>query len=310
MTTATALGPVEFRTSGTTGTPVRWLRTGAQIAAEADLLVSVCEARDADGVVCYAPPEHLYGYLMGRAVPARLGVPVRSIGVTDPPHEAFAGLRRPVVAALPASLSHLARSAAVVGALDRLVIVHSTAALPPGADRLVATLGDRARFVELFGSTETGLIATRTGVDDADWTLAPDVTVDGGPGDSERPVPLVVSGPRLARCPDLPPMSSWFTGDLVTFTGPRVFRWEGRASDLVKVNGRRIDVTALLAEVADAAPGVALSVRPERDAVRGEWFTVRVHTDDPRTVEAVRARCRALPAWRQPRTVVAHRESM
>lgn len=299
--------PVEFRTSGTTGTPVRWLRTGAQVAAEVDLLVAVCDARDIDGVVCYAPATHLYGYLMGRAVPDRLGVAARSTGLTDPPGEAFTGLRRPLVAALPASLSHLARSAAVVETLDHLVIVHSTAALPPDAARLVAALGDKIRFVELFGATETGLIASRTGVDATDWMLAPDVTIKAPVRDAGAPVPLVVSGPRLARSPDLPPMSEWPTGDLVRLTGPRSFRWDGRAADLVKVGGRRIDVAALLAEIARAVPGVALSVRPEPDAVRGEWFTVLVHTDDPRAVEAVRARCRALPAWQRPRAVEAER---
>ncbi|MFD0823844.1 hypothetical protein ACFQ0D_37220, partial [Micromonospora zhanjiangensis] len=200
---------------------------------------------------------------------------------------------------------------------------HSSAALPEDAAAVLAALGPGARFVELFGSTETGLVATRTSPDDPEWTLAPDVTfgagsltrpdteasagadhdtllpaasgsrseAPAGPGTfgpgGARPVPLVVRSPRLARRPGEPVPTELRLDDLVTVTGPDTFRWHRRRGELVKVNGRRVELDAVLARLAVAAPGVRLSARPHRDGLRGEWFTVLVHTADAAAVAAV-----------------------
>jgi hypothetical protein len=261
-----------------------------------------------DGIVSYAPATHLYGHLFSVSLPALLGVECRHLTLTEPATAAFAGLRRPLVAALPASLGHLRRSRAALAGVRRLTLVHSTAAAPAGYRQAVAALGTPVHFVELFGSTETGLVASRSGVDATDWVLAPDVTpVDAGQP-ATGPVPLVVRSPRLARRPGAGRPEQWATGDLVTWTGPRTFRWQRRGVDLVKVNGRRVWTGALLAELSTVAPGVRLSTRAEHDPLRGEWFTVLVHTDDPAIVDAVRTRARLLSTGRAPRAVLAASE--
>jgi acyl-coenzyme A synthetase/AMP-(fatty) acid ligase len=308
---------ITFATSGTTGASVTWLRTRDQLATEAELLAQACAAAEVDGVVSYPPPTHLYGYLMAHCLPARLRVPCRPLALTEPATAAFAGLRRPLVAALPASLAHLRRSVAALRGVQRLTLVHSTAATPPGLAEAIAALGVPVRFVELFGSTETGLIASRTGLDTTDWTLAPDVTLDvprePGTGPrrdrvAARAVPLVVRSPRLGRQPGRARPSRWATGDLVTLTGPGRFRWIGRCGDLIKVNGRPVRIHAVLADLATAAPGVRLSARTERDPVRGERFTVLVHSDNARALAAVREHARMLPAHCAPYAVAPHPE--
>ena len=148
-----------FRTSGTTGEPVTWLRSGAQLRAEASLLADLCGADQADGVVCYAPPSHLYGHLMGIALPRQRQLPCRLPSVTAPLRTGFAGLRRPLVAVMPAAVATLSRGLATLRDLDRLVLVHGSAVLTPATAALLAAVGPRARLVELFGSTETGLVA-------------------------------------------------------------------------------------------------------------------------------------------------------
>lgn len=69
MTTA----PVtRFCTSGTTGAPVGWLRTEAQLAAETALLAGLLDTDPAvrvDAVFTHAPPAHLYGHLTGVRLP-------------------------------------------------------------------------------------------------------------------------------------------------------------------------------------------------------------------------------------------------
>ncbi|MGC9665118.1 AMP-binding protein [Planosporangium sp. 12N6] len=296
-----------FATSGTTGEPVRWLRTAAQVRAEAELLAVLCDAGDADGIVCYPPPAHLYGHLMGRALPDLLGLPVRRVGLTEPARDAFAGLRRPVVAALPAALAHLSRALPLLRRLDRLTLVHSSALLPAAATRLLADLDGRAGLVELFGSTETGLVATRRDPLRPEWTLAPDVAFDADvPAGGEAP--LRVRSPRLATRPGTAPATRYTLDDLVDVVDARTFRWLGRRSRLVKVNGRRVNLDlvtdTLRGEVgADAVPEHVVTCRPHRDDLRGEWFSVRVASGDPAVLAAVTAACRRLPAWQQPRSI-------
>ncbi|GAA2591924.1 hypothetical protein GCM10010435_83280 [Winogradskya consettensis] len=306
MSTADTLDELAFATSGSTGAPISWLRTRDQVDAETRLLARLCASGGIDGVVTYAPREHLYGYLMGVALPEHLRVPVRTTDLLSSPADALTGLHRPLIAALPATFAHLARSHPALTALDRLVLVHSSAALPSGAAAVLAALPVETRFVELFGSTETGLIATRDDPAGTTWQLAPDVTftdpADGTPG------PLSVRSPRLARQSGHARPRHWRTGDVVAVTGPRTFRWLGRRGEIVKVNGRRIELDDVLARLAPAAPGTRLTARAHRDPLRGEWFTVVAHTADPAVLAAVRDHSRALPAGLRPRAVEAFTE--
>ncbi|MER8184453.1 AMP-binding protein [Kitasatospora sp. NPDC094015] len=303
-------GPeVEFTTSGSTGEPQRWLRTEQQIEAEAGLLAALCAADGVDGVISYAPPRHLYGHLLSLAVPRLLGVPCLQAGLTVPLTRAAADWRRPLIAAVPAAFAVLARSLPRLAAAERITLVHSSAVLPPAALELLAALGERARLVELFGATETGLIATRTGGDgDGDWTLAEDTDFapDGpepGPDGVRR---LRITGPRLARRPEQPAPTAAETGDLVSVVGPRTFRWHGRGGRLVKINGVRVDLDLVTARLCAAVPGVAITCRPEPDPLRGEWYAVHAGTDDPGLLAALREAVRLLPAAERPRALHPH----
>jgi acyl-coenzyme A synthetase/AMP-(fatty) acid ligase len=302
MTVATAL---TFATSGSTGAPVAWQRTAEQVRAEAVLLAELCGTGGVDGIVCYPPPVHLYGYLMGRALPELLGVPVRPIGLTDPPAPAFAGLRRPLVAALPAALGPLRRCLPVLRRLDRLTLVHSSAMLPVAATRLLDHLGRRARLVELFGSTETGLVATRLVATRREphrpiWTLAPDVRF-GSAMPVGREGQLRVRSPRIAAQPGQPPPTEYELDDIVEVVDERTFRWVGRSSRLVKVNGRRVNLDQVTDVLRDAVPDMPIICRPHPDELRGEWFAVLV--GDPRAVPAVATACRQLPSWQRPSAI-------
>ncbi|NRQ37773.1 acyl--CoA ligase [Nonomuraea sp. NN258] len=290
-----------FRTSGTTGEPVTWLRDTGQLRAEAAILAELCSAGQADGIVCYAPPDHLYGYLMGLALPELTGLPCRILSVTAPLSSGFAGFRRPVVAALPAAVVTMARDLPTLRRLDRLTLVHGSAALTPAAVDLLAALDGRAELVELFGSTETGLVGRRSRHTD-DWRPAPDVTLATEPDGRLR-----VTSPRIARRDGEPAgpagMRDTVLDDLVTVNPDQTFRWLGRANRLIKINGRRVHLDQVESALRDLVPGATLWCRAEPDAVRGEWFSVLVTESD--RVEAVRTACRTLPAAARPRTVAA-----
>lgn len=284
-----------FQTSGTTGEPVTWLRDAAQLRAEATILAELCSAGQADGIVCYAPPTHLYGHLMGRALPELTRLPCRVLPVTAPIASGFAGFRRPLVAALPAAAVALARGLPTLRGLERMTLVHGSAVLTQATVDLLTELEGRAALVELFGSTETGLVGWRSRPT-GDWSPAPDVTLAEVPDGRLR-----VTGPRIARREGERARPSTVLDDLVTVNPDQTFRWHGRAGHLLKVNGRRVHLDQVEAVLRTAVPGVTLWCRPERDPVRGEWFCVLVTSADQ--VEAVRSACAALPPVARPRTV-------
>ena len=291
-----------FATSGTTGPSVVWHRTPAQVRAEATLLATLCGAPETgiDGVVSFAPPWHLYGHLMGIAVPSTLNVPCRLVSLTAPLRWAFEGLRRPLVAALPASIATLHHSAALLRGLDEIVLVHGSAVLTPAVEALLRDLGGRARLLDLFGSTETGLVGYRRSPE-APWTPAPDVSLAAEP-DSGR---LIVHSPRIAARPGSPARTSAVLEDVVGFAADGTFRWWGRSSRLIKINGRRLYLDQVEAALRGRVPGAAVRCQPAADPRRGEWFDVHVSAADPAEVADIERACRTLPAWQRPRTVRA-----
>jgi acyl-coenzyme A synthetase/AMP-(fatty) acid ligase len=291
-----------FATSGTTGQPVVWHRTPGQIAAEAALLADLCQAREGgvDGVVSFAPLRHLYGHLMGIAVPTTLGVPCRLVSVTAPLRWAFAGLRRPLVAAMPAAIASLQHSVGLLRGLDEIVLVHGSAVLTPATATLLGDLAGRARLVDLFGSTETGLVGYRRSPDAA-WTPAPDVTLAEEPGTGR----LIVHGPRIATRPGSPARTSAVLEDLVSVNPDGTFCWSGRSNRLLKINGRRVHLDQVEAALHSRVPGATVRCQPAADPRRGEWFDVHVAGADPAEVADVERACRSLPAWQRPRTVRA-----
>lgn len=297
---------VAFATSGTTGEPVVWHRTTGQIAAEAGLLAALCGGSDGatdggiDGVVCFAPPRHLYGHLMSIDVPAALGVPCRRVALTAPLRWAFDGLRRPLVATLPAAVATLQRSVGLLRRLDRLVLMHGSAVLTPATVALLADLGGRAELLDLFGSTETGLVGYRR-TPDAPWTPAPDVALAAEPVSGR----LIVRGPRIASRAGRPPRTCALMEDVVSLAPDGTFRWRGRSSRLLKINGRRVYLDQVESALRSSVPDAVARCEPDTDERRGEWFDVLVDNADPGSLAEVELACRALPGWQQPRKVRA-----
>ncbi|MFE7132311.1 AMP-binding protein [Streptomyces sp. NPDC057638] len=268
-------GAVAFATSGTTGAPVSWLRSPAQLTAEAELLATV--VGPVDQVVCYAPPRHLYGRIFGVELPRRLGATVlpRWDAVLEP--LVVVPEARTLVVCLPSTWPLLLRAAPALAACRELVAVHSTAEVTRAAHRVVQRLsGTGFRALEVLGSTETGAVATRAigpyGEDGDDWRLLPDVGWTRPAGRDPRR--LTVSGPRLARRPGAPPTGAVTMPDLVVPTGPRSFRRTGRGPGLVKVNGVRCDLDRVERLVREALPGTDAVCVPLADEVRGEHYAL------------------------------------
>lgn len=290
-------GTVAFETSGHTGEPATWLRSRAQIDAEVALLADACGVADRDAVVSFAPPRHLYGYLTTVVLPSTAGLPVWYFPATAAPRLDAIGARCPLVVCIPSALRALERRPSFLDAFDDVRVVHSTATLPEAATRLLRGSGDRVDLVELFGSTETGLVALRRPAFGNLWALAPDVEfADAAPEGVERP--LRIASPRIGRRPGERPPPTWTMDDYVERCGPRAFRFGGRRTRLVKVNGRRLCLDALEDRVRDAVACADVACVPCRDEYRGESFDVvlAVPDGDGLTPEALERTCRAVLA--------------
>lgn len=279
-------GEAEFTTSGHTGDPVAWRRTDAQLRAEAQLVADtvVGPAGSLDHIVNFAPTHHLYGRLFGEVLPRLWDVEVHqawSHEVTAVPP--LRGAARTLLVCLPSSWPLLRRLVPALRRLPSVVALHSSAAPTEAAGEVVRALaGTGFRAVSLLGSTETGAVAHRpvapTGADPGPWRLLPDVSLlpdpcqdIGGAGAHH----LRVASPRVARRADMAaPPASWRLADLVRPRGPGEFDYLGRASRLVKVNGRRVWLDQVEAAVRAAFPGIEAVCLPVSDPVRGEHYEV------------------------------------
>lgn len=263
---------ISFTTSGRSGEPATWVRTRRQLLDEVDLLRARVVG-EVEQVVNFAPPEHLYGRLLGSILPHRAGIPVHQrwhLPLSAP--DLGIGLKTLLVC-LPSTWVLLRHLVPRLRELPGIVAVHSTGPPVPATFQVAEAMsGSRFRLVELFGSTETGAVAHREhrGGDAPPWELFDDVTaVFDGPGEQR----LRIRGPRLAREPgtDRPP-DEFTLDDLVRPLGDRRFERVGRASGLIKINGRRYQLERFEAVLRERFPGGDFACLPVADDVRAEHF--------------------------------------
>ncbi|MER5627796.1 class I adenylate-forming enzyme family protein [Streptosporangium sp. NPDC002544] len=292
---------IDFHTSGSTGPSRCWRRLRENVWLEAGMLAELIEPEKPEAVVSCVPPTHLYGALASVLIPAHLRLPVwykpTFYGVMPPIEQ-----RRVVVVATPWIFTLLLQHMKWVREMEHITVLYGGAMLPATAGEFLAEAGpDRALIVEVLGSTEAGGIATRRWREGEPppWTLFRDVSFvepesrpelasdpepagtngegqngDGSPDDGE--IPLVIRSPRLAFRPDERPPPLWEADDHVQPLDERTFRFAGRRTRLVKVNGRRIN----LDEVEHALRAVLdcedLAVVPVADRMIGEHVDLLV----------------------------------
>ena len=265
---------IAFRTSGQSGTPVTWMRTPQQIVAEA-LLVAACLPERVDRVITYAPPLHLYGRIFSDALPAYLGVPVEDAWHEPlrPPH--LPPDERVLIVCLPATWRLLRDLVPRLGTPPAVTAVHGTGRLTPEGAAVVESLAETPfGGFEIFGSTETGAIAHRP-LGGGEWTLFRDVEMLTKHGAEHSQQRLRVRSPRLARSPGGPREPDGHTlDDLVVPTGERTFLVTGRASRMLKVNGRRVHLERVEDTLCAAFPGIDVACVPWDDPVRGEHYSI------------------------------------
>jgi len=245
-------------TSGSTGVPTphrkAWGEVVLDVRAEAAALMLPPEGGTC--VLGTVPPQHMYGIESTVLLPLQSGGslcashPFYPADITD----ALDSVPRPrMLVTTPLHLRNLLDAGVPVPQLD--LVLSATAPLSPElARRAEAAL--HAPLQEIYGSTETGQVATRRSTATQEWTLLPGIALQ------EREGRFWASGGHVAAPTPL--------GDLLELTGPSTFVLRGRLGDMVNIAGKRNSLAYLDHQLL-AVPGVRDGVffMPPHEAVDG-----------------------------------------
>jgi acyl-coenzyme A synthetase/AMP-(fatty) acid ligase len=297
-----AVGRRGFTTSGTSGHPVTWWRSEAQLDAEARWIAAMLPRPDL--VVISAPGSTLYGHLC-RRIPALTGaraVPEKRDALLP---RGLAG-RCLLVACVSSTWSWLLRQLPPLNKFDQLALLHSGSRLPAVANKVMDRLAVDVVAVELLGATETGAIARRPIVGSLEpepvWTLCPDVTLLT-PVECGATGMATIAGPRLGAATPAGRAPSRITlRDLVERVDDRHLRLLGREGRLVKINGAGYHLDHLEAVLDTVTGRWPLACLPVADNLCGEHYEIVAESREGMTADHLRRLVRdagdAVPAPR------------
>lgn len=230
-------------TSGTMGAPLPYQKTWAKLVScvrsGADRLGLL--AGGSHAIVSTVPAQHMYGLELSVLIALQSGNALCAERPFYPADiaRALSQVRRPrILVSTPVHLRALLAAGVALPAID--LIVSSTAPL----SREVARAAEAAfatRLIEIYGSTETGQIASRRTAEEVAWRLWPQVklTIEGqqawiAGGHVEQPTLMC---------------------DVIEAMGDDRFLLHGRAAEQVNIAGKRSSI-AYLNHQLHSVPGV------------------------------------------------------
>ena len=248
-------------TSGSTGqpkpNPKTWrcfrASTAQNLAALADLLAPGAITP----LVATVPPQHMYGMEMSVLLPLLGPVAVHAARPFFPGDVALAladAPAPPLLVTTPVHLRALVESGIALPALAG--IVSATAPLPQEL-ALAAETRYGCEVREVFGSTETCVIARRRTAHEDAWTPLPGVRL------SPQPDGTAVHAPHLPEAVVL--------ADLMEVGADGRFVLRGRSADLLEIAGKRAslgDLTRKLLAIDGVEDGVVFQLDADDGAVR------------------------------------------
>ena len=230
-------------TSGSTGAPAPYPKTWGKLVRcvrDGAARLGLADGRS-HALLATVPPQHMYGFESSVLLALHSGGALAAERPFYPADvcSALEGLPQPrTLISTPIHLRAILASQTALPAAD--LIVCATAPLP----RDLATEVEqrfRAPLLEIYGSTESGQLATRRTARDETWRLWPGVclTLEEGRawargGHLEQPTPM---------CDELEPI------------GAERFLLHGRLADLVNIAGKRSSL-AYLTHQLSSIPGV------------------------------------------------------
>lgn len=276
-------------TSGSTGIPMPYPKTWGKLVRcvrDGAARLGFADTRS-HAVLATVPPQHMYGFESSVLLALQSGGALCAERPFYPADvcSAFGALPRPrTLISTPIHLRALLASQTELPAAD--LIVSATAPLPRELAR-EAEQRFRAPLLEIYGSTESGQLATRRTARDDEWRLWPGVclTLEEGRawargGHLEQPTPM---------CDELEPVDA------------ERFLLRGRLADLVNIAGKRSSLSYLthqLTSIAGVEDGVFFFPEEphpsEAGVARVAAAVVAPGLDAARLIEALRQRIDAV----------------
>ncbi len=234
-------------TSGSTGTPrpnrKYWRTFCAGTRSNATMVLD--DATSCVNMLATVPPQHMWGMETSILLPLFAAVAISDVTPFYPQDiaDALDALPEPkVLVSSPIHLEALMKSGVRTRSISK--ILTATAPLSRElAAALEASLGTRVQ--DVFGCSESGILATRRTALDEEWRYSTIFTLTmTGEG-------VVISAEHLPEDVLLP--------DIIELTAKDRFRWVGRQQDMVNIAGKRgslADMNLRLREIPGIVDGV------------------------------------------------------
>lgn len=230
-------------TSGSTGAPVahrkNWGGLVCSVRAEAARLGLLDGRRHS--IVATVPPQHMFGFESSVLLALLSGAALSAAHPFYPADicSTLAAAPRPcMLVTTPVHLKVLLASGLDIPLPD--LVLSATAPLSPQL-AMAAEAHLQAPVFEIYGSTETGQIASRRTTQTAEWTLFPGITLSAMQGR------VWASGGHLEQATPL--------GDELELLSGERFLLHGRTADLINIAGKRSSLGYLNHQL-NAVPGV------------------------------------------------------
>ena len=245
-------------TSGSTGSPKpnpkTWAAFRASTGQNLAALQDLWHGHAQPNIVATVPPQHMYGMELSVLMPLLAPACVHAARPFFPEDiaRALAAMPGPrLLATTPVHLRALVESGVTLPALCG--IVSATAPLS-GELAAAAEMRFACEVREMFGSTETCVIARRRPACESAWTPLPGVSVQPRPDGA------------LVQAAHLP--APVMLADLVELHGDGRFELCGRSADLLEIAGKRAslgDLTRRLLAIPGVVDGVMLQLQASED---------------------------------------------
>ena len=240
-------------TSGSTGEPKAIIKTWAEFQHSAQLALSALALENQDlTLVSTVPPQHMYGLETSLFWVLFSDLIIHNSRPFYPEdiRLILQSIAEPMLISTPTHLKSCVHSQSHWGEIRR--ILSSTA---PLSVELAAQIEQRfhAPVSEIYGSTETLSFATRRTLKNPLWQPYQGITL------YEKEHQFFVCGGHLAQAVGL--------DDTFEITETGLFRNLGRASDLIKIGGKRASLTELnriLTQLPSVADGIFFKVKNGR----------------------------------------------
>lgn len=274
-------------TGGSTGKSKVWPKTVRNVFAEALYLSKKYSFSSKDRILATVPPYHIYGFLFSVMIPLVSSAQVVQRVCTFP-REIINAIEQEgptILVSVPVHYRILKGS--VIG--DHVLRMAFSSAGPLNPEDGEAFTGTSGTpVVEVYGSTETGGIATRCrakgetslrSFDSVDWKIM-----------DER---LCVRSELISPALPVDEDGFFMTGDRVEKDGTSSFKLLGRVDGIVKVGGKRVDLGDVEEKIR-SIEGVKACIVIALDARSGKDAEIAAVVEGSVTDEQLRERLRKL----------------